>query len=333
MTIELAELTGSGDPFVDGELDAVNAAAAELTRLGNAYYGDPERVDPARPRSGIDWSNPATRELAASVGGLAQWLRTVPTAAALDPLYRPDSACLPNGVPVHPEVASWFRNLSDGRGIRSRGRVLEHLLARQALLTPGRPHSWLSLACGAAQPLLAAMDQLRDVGAQLPTATLADLDQSALDLAGSYAAARGLADQLRPNRLNVLRPNGFGDRLAPGSFDVVEAIGIFEYLRREDGAYAYDGVVRTTRRLAGAESFLAHAYDLVRPGGLLVIGNMLTDHPQLGFTLNVVQWPHIQPRTVEDILDVIDVAGAAGSVEIIRPADGVYALYAIHKPA
>ena len=38
-----------------------------------------------------------------------------------------------------------------------------------------------------------------------------------------------------------------------------------------------------------AATFLANAAQLVKPGGLLLVGNMRDTHPQLGFTLNVVQ--------------------------------------------
>lgn len=334
VTIELSEHpVHHEDPFTDADLVAITRAARRLTRIGNAYYGDPDVVDLSRPRNGIDWANPATREFADMVPGLAEWLDTVPTAAALDPLYRPDSRTLPDGRPIRSEIARWFRNLADGRGIRSRGQVLQDLLVREAHTHRHHSQAWLSLACGAAQPLVAAMRRIDAAGLPLPTGTLADLDRNALDLAVDYAARHSLAGQLHPLVLNILRRTGFGDTLAPNSFDVVEAIGIFEYLRREDGAYAYDGVLRTAKRLAGAETFLARAYELVRPGGLLVIGNMLTDHPQLGFTLNVVQWPHIRPRSPQDIVDIARAAGAAGSLEIIRPSDGVYALYALRKPS
>lgn len=54
---------------------------------------------------------------------------------------------------------------------------------------------------------------------------------------------------------------------------------------------------------------LANAAQLVKPGGLLLTGNMRDTHPQLGFTLNVVQWPHIQPRSIETMQRIVEAAG------------------------
>jgi hypothetical protein len=91
-------------------------------------------------------------------------------------------------------------------------------------------------------------------------------------------------------------------------------------------------VVATRRRLAGAVTFLRNAFDCVRPGGVLVVGNMLDSHPELGLTINVIQWPHIQPRSIDEMLGIFATAGLAGHVDVHLPVDGVYAVYAIHKP-
>jgi cyclopropane fatty-acyl-phospholipid synthase-like methyltransferase len=77
-------------------------------------------------------------------------------------------------------------------------------------------------------------------------------------------------------------------------FDLVEAIGLMEYLGALDWTFRYGRLVASRKRLAGAVTLFRNAYELVRPGGVLVFANMLVSHPQLAFTLNVVQWPHIQ---------------------------------------
>jgi len=134
---------------------------------------------------------------------------------------------------------------------------------------------------------------------------------------------RGLADGLgsRRNRRN-----------AREGYDAVDAVGILEYLKPDDWRYAYGNVIRTRRPMAGAVTFLANAYELVRPGGLLVFGNMLDTHPQLAFTLNVIQWPHVQPRSIEQVCTLMARAGIVGGVEIHLPTGGVYALYVVRKP-
>lgn len=82
---------------------------------------------------------------------------------------------------------------------------------------------------------------------------------------------------------------------------------------------------------AGAVTFVRNAFACVRPGGMLITGNMLDTHPQLGFTMDVIQWPHIQPRSTAEMLDIFEAAGIRGHVDVHLPSDGVYAVYVLRK--
>src|SRR5690606_11985052 len=104
-----------------------------------------------------------------------------------------------------------------------------------------------------------------------------------------------------------------------GTFDAVDAVGIFEYLKRPDREFVYNQVVRTPIMLAGADTFMRNAYELVKPGGILVIGNMLDTHPQLDFTMGVIQWPHIQPRAVRGMTHIMNAVGIDGEVDVYKP--------------
>lgn len=328
------------DPFANEHRPRIERRVRELEAMASAHYdGVPgiRRTRRARP----DRSNPATAALIGHDPTIADWLATVPTAAALHPLYNPDVDRLPSGVRLGEETRNWIRNLADGRGIRSRAHVLDALLVAEAANSRSAQR-WLSLACGAAQPVLIAAATAASRGTRTPLVTLADLDKQALRLAQSYAEGHGVAAQTTVVRTNVLQPEGFGHRSArPGrrspdswveAFDVVDAVGILEYLRAPDWRYHYRGVMRSGRTLAGTMTFLRNAFACVRPGGLLVVGNMLDSHPQLGFTLDVVQWPHIQPRGVETMLEMFRDAGLQGQIDVYLPSDGVYAVYAIRKP-
>lgn len=252
----------------------------------------------------------------------------VPTAAALHPLYDPLAEHLPDGTRIDPPFRRWARNIADARGIRSRAAALVAILDAHA-----GSRYWLSLACGAAQPVLQAAARR---GASAPNVTLVDIDARALKLADAYANALGIADKVRLRRGNFLHPRGLTGllrlRLRRASFDVVDAIGILEYLKPHDWVYTYGRLIRTSSAMAGAVTFLRNAYALVRPGGVLVVGNMLNTHPQLAFTLNVIQRPHIQPRSIEDMLHLLAAAGIDGPVSAKRPADGVYCVYSVTKP-
>ncbi len=165
-----------------------------------------------------------------------------------------------------------------------------------------------------------------------PTVHLVDLDRRALQAARARASSQSL-QRLRTFRANVLRTGGirFNGR-EPGGYSVVDAVGLLEYLQPDDWTYRYHKVVRAGRAMAGAITFLRNAYEFVRPGGMLIFGNMLDSHPELAFTLNVVQWPHIQPRSIDAIRDIVVRTGIAGETEVHLPDDGVYAIYAVKRP-
>ena len=341
------------DPHLSDRLtfEDINSQVEELSSMG--YFGD-KSINLERKRKGsIDRENPAPKELMRRLPSFSDWLDMVPTAGALDALYHPDQVEFANGRPVDSELAKWLRNISDGRGIRSRGAIVTSLLENEADRYD-RPMALLSLASGAAQPVIAASASIRERSLRrMPELTLVDRDQSALSLAQKYAKDANVDNSLETKNINILRPQGIdyskgrvngvdvaknalrrkigSERLLRESFDVVEAVGIVEYLQAEDWKYTYNGVISTKKPMAGARSFMKNSFDLVKPGGLMIIGNMLDTHPQLGFTLNTIQWPHIQPRSVEQMAKLIAEAGIEGEIDVHIPQDGVYGIYTVRK--
>ena len=326
------------DPFQNEQLDIITERVRELQDMG--YFGDVS-LDPGRARRArIDRSNPATARLIDWVDGVGAWLDLIPTAAALDLCYNPVGDKLPNGAQITFPMSTWACNLADTVGIRSRAAASQRLAVSHAIEGCAQQR-WLSLACGAAHPVIDALAKVRETGGTIPRLDLVDLDGSALALARGYADAADLSGHVATHRMNILNragvaPLGLIHRLVRPlrrSYDLVEAIGLLEYLKIEDWHYAYNKVVRTRTVMAGARTFLRNAWALVKPGGLLIVGNMLDSHPQLGFTLNVLQWPHIQPRSVSEIMSLLDEANVDGERQVLLPGDGVYAIYAVRKPS
>lgn len=341
------------DPHLSDSVvfEDINTQVEELSGMG--YYGDTS-IKLERKRKGtIDRDNPATKELMRRLPSFSDWLDMVPTAGALDALYHPEQKTFANGRPVDSDLANWLRNISDGRGIRSRGAIVSSVLEGESERY-NRPMSILSLASGAAQPVIAASSNIRQRSMRrIPELTLVDRDQSALDLAQKYATDANVDGSLETKNINILRPQGIdyskgrvngvdvaknalrrslgSERLLRESYDVVEAVGIVEYLQAENWKYTYNGVISTKKPMAGARSFMKNSFNLVKPGGLMVVGNMLDSHPQLGFTLNTIQWPHIQPRSVDQMTNLIAESGISGDIDVYIPEDGVYAIYAIRK--
>lgn len=322
----------------------------ELEKLtGMGFHGDCDlNAAIGRQRTRIDDTNPATRELIARVPGVENWLELIPTAAALDLLYDPSIERLANGKPVSPAVRDWACNILDAHGIRSRGEIVQDILARHVIdqaSLGAAAQQWVSLACGAAQPVCQALRHIKESGNPTPRVALVDLDRSALRAAQTYAQAMKVKQSIDVRCMNILRPQGVvlpavdaqmnvaaralrrRVGLEGAAYDAVDAVGILEYVPE-----VLLGKGSTVLQVDAA-TFLANAAQLVKPGGLLLIGNMRDTHPQLGFTLNVVQWPHIQPRSIETMQRI---AGAAGlgnwQVDVYCPDDGVYALYAMRRP-
>lgn len=242
------------------------------------------------------------------------WRQTIPSAAALHPLYEP-LGTLGSGEAIDLPASTAFIHGKDGRGIRSRGAVLTALLAEES--GDGR---WASLACGAARPTCEAVAVVRSQGQDVRAAVL-DWDDSALDLARRTATEFGVAEHVETHRVNVLKAARVQEVVPPGSCSAVECLGFFEYLP-----------VRETEGRVDAVAFLSLAYSLVAPGGQLVFANMLDTHPELPFTLHAVRWPMIVPRSLEEILEIVDLAGIERSaVELWLPEDGVYAVLSVRR--
>lgn len=326
------------DRWTDAHKARIDVRIAELMAMG--YHGDPAK-NLARSRTKIDMSNPATLELGKAMPTIVEWFKLIPRAVALDIIYDPDKGRLCNGVVLNEEAISWFKNIDDAIGIRSRAAVLRQLLRQEAKHEGSL--SVASLACGAAQPVLETMAQILSTEESADsTVTLVDLDRESLSMAVRLAEGYAISHRVTTATRNILGLDGIDidpnpDHRATGrtGYHVVEALGFLEYLPPENQeSYTYRGVVDEKRSRAGAIAFLRNAYDLVRPGGMLIFGNMLDEtHKQLGFTLNTVQWPHIQPRSIEQILRIVESSGVnADHMDIYCPTDGVYAVYAIRKP-
>lgn len=316
------------------------------------FWGNPSVEDAMlrTRKSGIDFNNPPTKELLDKVPGFREWLSIVPRAEALDPLYDPGKTKRATGGGGFDDISAWFANIADGRGLRSRARLVQDIISKEALSYGNRSMNLLSLASGAAQPIISAAEGLALQGCTVDI-TLIDRDETSLQLAEEYA--REASVRVHTKRANILRRRGLSDSLGdralgailPASarrrfgvetlqlaeYDMVEAIGFLEYLKEDDWFYKYNQVVRTQLPMAGARTFLRNAYARVRPGGSLVVANMLDSHPELGFTLNVIQWPHIQPRSTASMIQLFNSAGIEGPIDIHLPSDGVYAVYHIRK--
>ena len=124
---------------------------------------------------------------------------------------------------------------------------------------------------------------------------------------------------IRDNRvMGLVITDRLVDEIGEGAYDFVDALGIFEYIPDHRGR---------------AATFLRNLYRLVRPGGTLVLGNMLDSHPQLAFNQYGIGWPSIHPRSRHQLLDLMVAAGVPLDEAVGHQAlDGVYAVVELRKP-
>ena len=290
----------------------------QIDRWDEALVREPTLEAPVARGGALVLRNDASRWLYSSPGML-EWRRDlVPSARALYPMQRPDRALLPSGRPLDAMAHAIFVCSTDGIGIRTRAAVMREVVAERALLAPapeGERPVWVSLACGAAVPVL-------DAAAAVPGdhhLHLVDVDTDALDFARLLADEQGLVEGVdytvhhRDLVRSVVARDDLVTELGAGRAAVVDALGIFEYFSD-----------------ASCVRLLRNAHRLLAPGGVLVVANMLSDRPHLAMNQRGVGWPAIRPRSVEQVLDLVAAAGLPLERTTVHlPTDGVYAVVEI----
>ena len=223
---------------------------------------------------------------------LTAWrTRLVPSALALFVVQNPLEDRLPDGTKMDSDSRQWFIHANDAIGLRSRARVLAALVDKY--IRNASENNWVSLASGAAIPVLEALREAKLDGQQVYL-TLVDKDPVALSWAETMAAQEGIV---------------VGEHQA----ELVDALGIFEYFNDTD-----------------AVIFLQRALRLVKPGGAVIVSNMLTSSPQIDFVLRSIGWEDIHPRTLQQLQDIHLAAGVpVENVTVVVPKDGVYAVMEI----
>jgi hypothetical protein len=210
--------------------------------------------------------------------------------------------------------------VTDSHAVRTRADaalslIRDHLAGRPV----DGPLRTLSLACGASGPIFELVDELAGRGIDVAETVFVDHDPMALATVAGQAAERGHADRARLLRKNFLK-TPITSYVEPDSVDVVDLIGLFEHLPTSRLGYRI------------AAHLLRAAATITRPGGLVVLANMLTERPQQSFFDSV--WPRLHQRTIAQTLALVEEAGLSASMTTVRvPArEGVYAVYAVEVP-
>lgn len=256
----------------------------------------------------------------------------IPTAEALVPMQRPDITKLPirtemdkdgnvvdvrGGGPIDEVARSFFTDALDSIGLRTRAKIMTEIA--RGYIDAEEDTTWVSLACGAAIPVLEALKSIKNDNHQVHL-QLVDIDRGTLSFARQLALEEGLEEgrDFTPEVRNLVADMIISDSFTEGreeSAMMVDALGILEYFNDKRSA-----------------TFLGNAYKLVKPGGALVFANMLSDRQELEFNRRGIGWPKIYPRSLEEIIEITDNADLPPeNVTITVPEDGVYAVIEVKK--
>ncbi len=313
--------------FSDQDPAAQAATQHEIAVLDELLRSHPDFAAPAvnevAGNKVLRPNNPVSAWMYETKPALRVWrTNLVPTAKALTALYNADRWKLPTGERIDAATRNYFIHSLDAIGVRTRAAIMSAIAQRY--VQHNRTTRWASLACGAAIPVFQALDSRLSGAVDVK---LVDLDAAALAHAAEYATGKGFAAgadfQLLKRHLirEMVATPKLVYELGESTMDFVDMLGIFEYIPEK-----FNGA-------KSAASFLHNAFRLVRPGGGLVIANMLDTRPQLAFNQRGIGWPRIFPRSLAELLRIISDAGIAPEqVSVTVPEDGVYAVVEIRKP-
>lgn len=221
------------------------------------------------------------------------------------------------GTPIDEVSRAFYMGSKDAEGVRTRAIAAMDIAKEHILKDPsisGRNDLVsASLACGAAGPVYDLVKELRQQGNDFSRAILVDKDEMALASAAALAEEANVDEIVDIQRRDLLG-EPLTDYIEPNSVDIVDLLGLFEYLPSDFGVMLLEKVK-----------------EIVRPGGLIIFGNMLDKRPQQRLFTDVAKWPPLEQRSVSEVLSIIEKAGLDLSQTVVRiPArEGVYAVYGI----
>lgn len=305
------------DPFIASDLsgylkvrDYIEGMELHLLKDGYDIFG--KRNEATRPEKYLPYTSAWTS--GSPTEGVALWRQLVPTARALGYLTHPFDVI--EGVKVSPEVSAQWRFSEDGIAIRVRAAAMQHITQDYLRRLPkGYEAKWLSLASGTAEPSIAAAKASAEESGTIIDLTVADIDPESLKMVANNAVELGFDGNVFPVEADILE-QGIKDQLEAltgntDGYDVIELLGFNEYLPEK--LHDVDSLkqigTRRGKRLVAASEFNRRAYKMLKPGGIMISGNMILDRPQLGFVFGIVDWPLINARSEEAILQIYENAG------------------------
>lgn len=264
------------------------------------------------PKLQHESSNNIAKKLVYMIPGIRAWSVYMPGGFATFHVHDPKRTQLQNGKKIDFITKAMFRHSYDGQGLRSRAYAMNWFIETNT--EDSRQLRWVSIGCGTGQPTFEAF---KVVGK--PTKfILVDGNSEILDFAKKLAKEYDIKKEDITNvySLDVNDPpKVFLDNLNEFSPNVVDAMGLFEYLDEKSA-------IKLLKRL----------YAVLESGGVIVFTNMLHSHPHIDLHKRGLGWPGVRQRTVSEMRHIIKSAGInAEKLTVMLPDDGVYSVYGVKK--
>lgn len=262
----------------------------------------------ARPHLKFDHPRNIVQRLVYLPPAVRSWAAYMPGAFATQPVHNPDTARLQDGTKLDYITKNLFRHSIDATGLRSRAYAMAWYVRHAAPAT--RALHWLSLASGTGRQTLDAASLLH----KRPRLTLTDIDSEALAVAAKLAHEyKHSVQSVATLVLDATDKRAVGRAMAKATPDVIDAMGLFEYLSDTQAVE----LIRTVMTSA-------------QPSARFVFSNMRPTHPELQLHKRGVGWPGVIVRETDQVIALLRQAGVAGkSIDIVLPDDNVYAVYCI----
>jgi SAM-dependent methyltransferase len=201
------------------------------------------------------------------------------------------------------------------QAVRSRFEQTANALAWHSLRRDDQAYNVLSVGAGPALDITGALSAIPAKQKVRTSITLVDIDPNALEFAAGKVSEFVLADQLRCFRANLFR---FADDRELHSQltkpDSLACAGLFDYLS--------DDV---------ATKMLRRFWDLLAPGGLLLVGNFSPHNPTRAYMEWIGNW-YLNYRNGEQLRRLANEAGIPdGRVTISADRMGVDLFIIAHK--
>lgn len=284
--------------------------------LARAYTATLRKYLAARPHIDYQHKKNWARKISYIPYGFRSWAEYMPGGFATYYVYEPHHKRMANGKRLDAVTKRLFRHGIEGVGMRTRAYTLSCAVNSWISTNNMTSAHWLSIGCGSGQPTFDAASQLTDAVKRRSELVLVDRDSIVLDFAKSlYEHQRDILPRAIFSQADILAPSFFNELIEQMEPDVIDILGMFEYLDHEQSVF-----------------LLRRSYDSLREGGMMLFSNMDTNRPDYDINQRVIGWPALVLRTPEEILQIADEAGIARSdITFIRAQDAINNMFRVVK--